>query len=101
MSSVWGDDAAEYNPDRWIDAESGKMKQMNSFQFITFGGGPHQCVGMRFAMLEMQTVIAVLFSRFNIKTVEDPFKITYDYSVTLPVKGSLECTIHEASAPAF
>ncbi|KAF1781029.1 Cytochrome P450, conserved site [Phytophthora cactorum] len=101
VKNVWGEDAAEYNPDRWIDEETGKIKSINPFQFITFGGGPHQCVGMRFALLEMQTVIAVLFSRFDIKTVEDSFKITYDYSVTLPIKGPLECTIHEASAPAF
>ncbi|CEG42001.1 Cytochrome P450 [Plasmopara halstedii] len=101
MTNVWGEDAAEYNPDRWLDEETGKMKFVNPFQFVTFGGGPHQCVGMRFALLEMQTVIAVLFSRFDIKTIEDPFKITYDYSVTLPVKGPLECTIHEAGAPAF
>lgn len=101
MKNIWGEDAAEYNPDRWIDETTGKMKHVNPFQFVTFGGGPHQCVGMRFALLEMQTVIAVLFSRFDIMTVEDPFKITYDYSVTLPVKGPLECTIREAGAPAF
>ncbi|KAG2525575.1 hypothetical protein BBO99_00004608 [Phytophthora kernoviae] len=92
VKGVWGEDAAEYNPDRWIDPTTGKIKAINPFQFITFGGGPHQCIGMRFAMLEMQTVIAVLFSRFDIKTKENPFDITYDYSVTLPVKGSLDCT---------
>ncbi|CAI5736472.1 unnamed protein product [Hyaloperonospora brassicae] len=101
VKKVWGEDAAEYNPDRWIDANTGKVKYVNPFQFTTFGGGPHQCVGMRFAMLEMQTVLAVLLSRFDIKTVEDPFAITYDYSVTLPVKGPLECTVRELSAPAY
>jgi len=101
VKKVWGEDAAEYNPDRWIDASSGKIKYVNPFQFTTFGGGPHQCVGMRFALLEMQTVLAVLLSRFDIKTVEDPFAITYDYSVTLPVKGPLECTVRELRAPAY
>ncbi|CAI5746021.1 unnamed protein product [Peronospora destructor] len=101
VKKVWGEDAADFNPDRWVDEDTGKIKVVNPFQFITFGGGPHQCIGMRFALLEMQTVIAVLFSRFDIKTVEDPFQITYDYSVTLPVKGPLECTVHELSALAF
>uniref|UniRef100_M4B8I0 Uncharacterized protein n=1 Tax=Hyaloperonospora arabidopsidis (strain Emoy2) TaxID=559515 RepID=M4B8I0_HYAAE len=101
VKKVWGEDAAEYNPERWIDANTGKIKHVNPFQFITFGGGPHQCIGMRFAMLEMQTVMAVLFSRFDIKTVKDPFEITYDYSVTLPVKGPLECTVREVNAPAY
>ncbi|RLN45453.1 hypothetical protein BBJ28_00006640 [Nothophytophthora sp. Chile5] len=101
VKGVWGEDAAVFNPDRWIDPETGKMKYINPFQFITFGGGPHQCIGMRFALLEMQTVMAVLFSRFDIETKQDPFTITYDYSVTLPVKGPLECTVREVTASAF
>lgn len=101
VKQVWGEDAAEYNPDRWLDPATDKIKHINPFQFITFGGGPHQCIGMRFALLEMQTVIAVLFSRFDIKTVQDPHEITYDYSVTLPIKGPFECTVREASAAAF
>ncbi|KAF1781030.1 Cytochrome P450, E-class, group I [Phytophthora cactorum] len=91
---VWGEDAAEFRPERWID-EDGKVIKMPPFKFFSFLAGPHQCLGMRFALLEMQTVMAVLLSRFDIKTVENPFDITYDYSVVIPVKGPLMANIHD------
>ncbi|KAL4165127.1 hypothetical protein KRP22_003858 [Phytophthora ramorum] len=86
---VWGEDAAEYKPERWFDEKTGEPKNITPPQFITFSTGPRKCIGMRLAMLEMKTVMAVLFSRFDIETVEDPFKITYDFSFVLPVKGPL------------
>ncbi|KAG6977375.1 hypothetical protein JG688_00000447 [Phytophthora aleatoria] len=95
--SCMGEDAAEFRPERWID-EDGKVITMSPFKFFSFLAGPHQCLGMRFALLEMQTVMAVLLSRFDIKTVENPFDITYDYSVVIPVKGPLMANIHDRSA---
>lgn len=53
---------------------------------------------MKFAMLEMKTAIATLFSRFDLETVENPFDITYDYSFMLPVKGELMVNVREISA---
>lgn len=67
--SVWGSDAADYNPGRWIDEETGKL---SSFKFVTFSAGPRQCIGMRLAMMEMMTVLSVVFSRFDLETVVDP-----------------------------
>ncbi|KAE9305913.1 hypothetical protein PR003_g21367 [Phytophthora rubi] len=96
MPTVWGEDAAEYRPERWI-GEDGHVLKVSPFKFFSFLAGPHQCLGMRFALLEMQTVMAVLLSRFDIKTVENPFEITYDYSLVIPVKGPLMANIHDRS----
>ncbi|KAG7400875.1 hypothetical protein PHYBOEH_004087 [Phytophthora boehmeriae] len=98
--NVWGEDAAEYRPERWFDEKSGEPKSITPPQFITFSTGPRKCIGMRLAMLEMKTVMAVLFSRFDIETVEDPFKITYDFSFVLPVKGPLAVRIRERNSPS-
>ncbi|CAI5719078.1 unnamed protein product [Peronospora destructor] len=93
--NVWGDDAAEYRPERWLDEATGEPKNITPPQFISFSTGPRKCIGMRLAMLEMKTVIAVLFSRFDIETLEDPFKITYDFSFVLPVKGPLAVRVRD------
>ncbi|KAI9919784.1 hypothetical protein PsorP6_017431 [Peronosclerospora sorghi] len=85
----------------WGELDTGNLKSISPLQFITFGVGSHRFVGMQFALVQMETVLAVLFSQFDIKTVEDPFKITYEPSVILPVKGPLECTVHDLRAPAF
>ncbi|TDH67956.1 hypothetical protein CCR75_009652 [Bremia lactucae] len=96
-TNVWGADAAEYRPERWFEEATGKPKNISPPQFITFSTGPRKCIGMRLAMLEMKTVLAVLFSRFDIETVEDPWKITYDFSFVLPVKGPLAVRVHQRS----
>ncbi|KAG6613952.1 Cytochrome P450 [Phytophthora cinnamomi] len=98
LKNVWGSDASHFKPERWIDPETGKVKAMSPFKFGTFISGPRQCVGMRFAMLEMRIATAVLFCRFDLKTVKDPFEITYEYAFTLPVKGPLDVTVQAISA---
>ncbi|KAE9292951.1 hypothetical protein PF008_g24928 [Phytophthora fragariae] len=72
-----------------------KMKHVSSFKFVSFIAGPRQCIGMRFALLQMRIAIAVLFSRFDLKTVEDPFEITYDIAFTLPVEGPLNVSVRD------
>ncbi|CEG43175.1 Cytochrome P450 [Plasmopara halstedii] len=92
--SVWGQDAAVYRPERWFD-ESGARKEIVPPEFITFSTGPRKCMGMRLAMIEMKLVLAVLFTRFDIETVEDPWNITYDLSFMLPVKGPLAVRVRK------
>ncbi|KAL3666522.1 hypothetical protein V7S43_008155 [Phytophthora oleae] len=93
LKSTWGENAAEFKPERWIDPETGNLRQFSPFKFVTFIAGPRQCIGMRFAMLELRMVAAVLFSRFDIKTVDDPFDLTYELSTVFLVKGRLMCTV--------
>ncbi|GMF12671.1 unnamed protein product [Phytophthora lilii] len=97
LKSVWGEDASEYKPERWLDPETGKVKSVSPFKFGTFISGPRQCIGMRFALLEMRIATAVLFSRFDLKTVSDPAEITYEYSFTLPIKGPLDVSVQRIS----
>ncbi|ETP12191.1 hypothetical protein F441_12384 [Phytophthora nicotianae CJ01A1] len=101
VKSVWGEDAAEFKPERWIDPTSGKVKPVSPFKFFTFAAGPRQCLGMRFALLQIQTTVAVLFSHFDLKTKENPFDITYDFAITLPVKGQLNVTVREITPAAY
>ncbi|ETM31286.1 hypothetical protein L914_21117 [Phytophthora nicotianae] len=96
--TVWGSDAAEYKPERWIDEKTGKLKTISSYQFTTFSAGPRQCIGMRLAMMEMMTVLSVVFSRFDLVTVDNAFDITYDFSLVLPVKGPLDVRVRSLAA---
>ncbi|KAI9993162.1 hypothetical protein PInf_015232 [Phytophthora infestans] len=82
--TVWGADAAEYRPERWIDEKTGKMKTISSFQFVTFSAGPRQYI--------------VVYSRFDLVTVDNPFNISYDFSLVLPVKRSLNVRVRSLTA---
>ncbi|KAG7390175.1 hypothetical protein PHYPSEUDO_008629 [Phytophthora pseudosyringae] len=96
MQRVWGADAAEFKPERWIDSATGKLVSVSSYKFASFNAGPRLCLGMNLAMLEMKLVVAGLLSKFHLE-VQDPEKATFDVSLTLPVKGSLDVKVSGAS----
>ncbi|EEY62024.1 cytochrome P450, putative [Phytophthora infestans T30-4] len=76
MPHVWGPDAAEFKPERWIEA--GKLISVSAYQFVAFNAGPRLCLGKNLAMLEMKLIVA---------------DVTYAISFTLPVKGQLNAKI--------
>jgi cytochrome P450 len=45
MTSIWGPDAEEFKPERWID-EKGSLKKENQFKWPVFKAGPRICLGM-------------------------------------------------------
>jgi cytochrome P450 len=55
---LWGEDALEFNPDRWIDRRPG-------WEYLPFNGGPRICIGQQFALTEAGYVIARLCQRFE------------------------------------
>ncbi|TMW62711.1 hypothetical protein Poli38472_005329 [Pythium oligandrum] len=89
---VWGPDAAEFNSERWIDPETDKLVNYSAFKFFPFNAGPRICLGMNLAMLELKIVVASLVSRLDIEVIE-PEKVTYDFSMTLPVRGAMNANI--------
>ncbi|KAL3666868.1 hypothetical protein V7S43_007817 [Phytophthora oleae] len=67
MQNVWGEDAAEFKPERWIDAASGKLINISPFKFASFNAGPRLCLGVNLAMLEMKLVVAGLLKSSTLK----------------------------------
>ncbi|RLN53558.1 hypothetical protein BBJ29_007855 [Phytophthora kernoviae] len=93
MSTVWGPDVDEFKPERWIDADTGKLKVIFPFKYSVFLGGPRICLGMKFALAEMKISLASMLSRFEFKTVKDPFEVTYRSSITLQIKGPMDVVV--------
>ncbi|KAF1782539.1 Cytochrome P450, E-class, group IV [Phytophthora cactorum] len=81
---TWGEDCLEFKPERMIDPDTGKLRVLSPY---------HVCIGQKFAMMEIKMTLATLLSKFDIKTVEDPWKLTYEFSLTTPVKGGLDVEV--------
>ncbi|KAG7396529.1 hypothetical protein PHYBOEH_002182 [Phytophthora boehmeriae] len=96
MSQVWGPDAKEFKPERWIDTTTGKLITVSAYKFATFNAGPRICLGKSLAMLEMKLVVVELLSKFHLEVL-NPNNVMYDLSVTLPVKGALSVKISRTS----
>ncbi|XP_053378943.1 cytochrome P450 4F2-like isoform X2 [Mercenaria mercenaria] len=64
--AVWGSDFNEYRPERFLHEN---VEKMDPFAFVPFSGGPRNCIGQNFAMMEMKIMIARIIHRFKIETV--------------------------------
>ncbi|KAK0207525.1 cytochrome P450 [Armillaria fumosa] len=66
LPSVWGDDAAEWNPCRFLEDRGIKQESLGTYaNLMTFSAGTHVCLGWRFAIMELQSVIVELLSNFE------------------------------------
>lgn len=57
---VWGQDALDFRPERFMEPVSSDMKWMN----CAFWFGSHGCVGQRFAMLEIKAVVSQVVLKY-------------------------------------
>ncbi|GAA5902147.1 hypothetical protein JCM8208_002488 [Rhodotorula glutinis] len=63
-TAVWGPDAAEFKPERWLDGE-GSLKRESQYKFHAFNGGYRVCLGQNLALYEGTAVLADLFRAFD------------------------------------
>ncbi|KAJ6494059.1 cytochrome P450 [Mycena vitilis] len=59
---VWGEDAEEFHPARWLSLPPAYNATFSQFSFIA---GPHGCIGKTMAVIEMKTVLAALIVNFE------------------------------------
>ncbi|KAF9520998.1 hypothetical protein BS47DRAFT_1370206 [Hydnum rufescens UP504] len=62
--AYWGEDALEFDPDRWIDDRLRKFTE-NPFSFLPFNAGPRICLGQQFAYNELSFMIIRLLQSFS------------------------------------
>lgn len=85
MYYIWGPDAEEFKPERWIDETMGKLKVVSAFQFNAFSAGPRICIGMQLAMNQIKMVTSSLLSRFHFER-ESKEPMTYEFTITLMMR---------------
>ncbi|KAF9018271.1 cytochrome P450, partial [Hymenopellis radicata] len=69
--AVWGEDADQWNPERFLEARTGDQVPLGVFSnLMTFSAGLRGCIGWRFAVMEMQTILTEFMrtSRWHSRT---------------------------------
>jgi len=81
--SIWPEPET-FRPERFLKEEESSIQACS---WLPFGGGPRQCIGERFAMVEMKIAMTKLLSKFRIEANErtkmelrkgDQFFLTYN-----------------------
>ncbi|PHU29247.1 CytochromeC1 [Capsicum chinense] len=97
MEFIWGDDAKEYKPERWLDPD-GLFRPENPFKFTAFQAGPRICLGKEFAYRQMKIFSAVLLRYFVFKLSDDKKTVNYRTMISLQIEGGLHVDVfHRAT----
>ncbi|XP_068134844.1 cytochrome P450 3A24-like [Hyperolius riggenbachi] len=74
----------EFRPERFSKEN---RKTQDPYTFLPFGAGPRNCIGMRFALINMKSVITMLLQNFNFRTCKDtPIPLEIDTTGFLRAK---------------
>ena len=90
---LWGDDASEYKPERWIDRDTGKLNNTGgastNYAMMTFIHGPRSCIGQGFAKAELKCLIAAFVRAYTFELANPNEPVVAVGNVTTKPKGGL------------
>ena len=66
MESVWGEDAREYRPERWLNPADGTFRPESPFRFVAFHAGARLCLGKEMAYIQMKSIVAGVLEELDV-----------------------------------
>ncbi|KAL8736801.1 MAG: hypothetical protein Q9166_000167 [cf. Caloplaca sp. 2 TL-2023] len=87
--TLWGLDAAEFKPERWLGGNAKSGGATSNYAFLTFLHGPRSCIGQAFAKAEFAVLMAGLVGRFEIELEDPEAEMKIQTGITARPKGGL------------
>ncbi|XP_010437072.1 PREDICTED: alkane hydroxylase MAH1-like isoform X1 [Camelina sativa] len=91
MKAIWGEDASEFKPERWV-SETGGLRHESSYKFFAFNAGPRACLGKHISMIQLKTVVVEILQNYDTEVVKEQ-KIEPYPGVILRMKNGLSVTL--------
>ena len=85
----WFDEPGKFLPERW---EGDLAKRLPRFAYFPFGGGPRQCIGSSFALMEATLILATVAQKFRFRLVPG-HPVTPLASITLRPAHGIRATL--------
>ncbi|KAF2201691.1 cytochrome P450 3A4 [Delitschia confertaspora ATCC 74209] len=90
---LWGADAEEFNPSRWIDPDTGRANNVGSaksnYSFLSFLHGPRSCIGERFARGELRALVAAFVGSFEMAMADPEEQVIPAGTITSKPKNGM------------
>jgi cytochrome P450 len=83
-------DPERFSPERAADRPH--------FAYFPFGGGPRQCIGNQFALMEAQLILATIAQRYRLRPVAG-HKVVPEVVLTIRPRHGLPVTLQSAEQP--
>jgi cytochrome P450 len=88
-SRLYWDQPEAFDPDRFLPERS---EGRHRYAWMPFGGGPHTCIGARFAMMEAVAILAEILRRVSVGLVPG-HQIVPVQRITLRPQGGMPLTV--------
>jgi cytochrome P450 len=82
----------EFYPEHFLPE---KIAARPRLAYFPFGGGPRQCIGKNFALMEAQLIIATIMQKYRLQLVDER-EIEPETSVTLRPRGGVIMKLRQA-----
>lgn len=89
----WYDDPDAFRPERWAASEA-LAQRLPRFAYFPFGGGPRQCIGNQFALMEATLILATIVQRYRLTLDPPDFPVVPHPSITLRPRYGIRMRLH-------
>jgi cytochrome P450 family 4 len=91
----WGERAEEFDPDNFLPA---RVAERHPATFIPFSFGKRNCIGYRYAMLSMKTILLRMLQKYKFSTHLKYEELRFKSTLTLQLIGEHSVKIEERQA---
>jgi cytochrome P450 len=85
------DEPERFYPQRWTEDF---ISRLPKYAYFPFGGGPRQCIGNYFAMMEVVLLLATIGQRFSLSLVPD-HPVALLPAMSLRPRDGIKVVVHE------